>query len=159
MILKDIPQWRGKLWRGKKRLAVPMVNESDIDTQLLRWAMTVKPGDYIYTCEGCNRKVEEIEVLWANEGLWNRRRRNNTYFLREVEFTDTHGRIHDATNCAYPPVSVESIVKYFREFPVEEWEPKGFILPPALKEALRSGAPITDVHGEFLPGIYSEFLP
>lgn len=166
-----------KLWKGKKRLAKRMlgrrafsVENPNNHVRLLRWAMSVKVGSYIGTCEGCNRKVADIEVDWNNEGFWSRSKANKTWFVSEVCFTDTRGRLHycPGGGCAYPAETPEEVTAYFREWAFAE-DAEGRIRHwngesvdgiertnrqiaelHELQLALREGRPIVDVHGELL---------
>lgn len=164
-----------KLWKGSKRLAKRLlgrrafsINNPNNHVRLLRWALTIKEGDYIATCEGCNRKVADIEVGWNNEGFWSRSKPNNTWVVSEVGFTDTRGRIHycPGGGCAYPAETPEEVTAYFRGWAFDG-DPEGRIRHwngndhertnkqiaelRVLQEALRSGRPIVDEHGELLP--------
>jgi hypothetical protein len=163
-----------KLWRGKKRLAKKMlgprafsIDNPNRTVRLLRWAMTIKPGDYIATCEGCNRQVASIEPQWKNEGRWRRCKLNKTWFLSEVCFTDTRGRLHycPGGGCAYPKETPEEVTQYFREWAAPGQEDslrqwfgeehdalqKSLEDLEKLRAALRDGRPIVDEHGELLP--------
>lgn len=42
-----------KLWKGKKRLAIKLGIKNRRHQELITWALSIKPGDYIATCEGC----------------------------------------------------------------------------------------------------------
>ncbi len=155
-----------KLWVGKKRLAMRRMPAQH--RRLMQWALSVKPGDYVGTCEGCNRKVAKIDFVdWVNEGTW-RGRPNKTWFVSEVSFEDTHGRLHHCPGggCAYPPETPEAVTSYFRGWAFdkgsEEFLSHWFAGQPEkieaglarlreFQEALRSGAPIVDEHGELLP--------
>jgi len=156
-----------KLYAGKKRLAMRMLPA--LHRRLIEWALTIKPGQYIGTCDGCNRKVAKIDfVEWRNEGLWRRSRPNKTWFVAEVTFEDTHGYLHHCPGggCAYPAETPEEVTRYFREwaFAKESEEflahwyvgqrdkiEAGLAKLRRFQDALRTGAPIVDEHGELLP--------
>lgn len=154
-----------RLYRGKKRYAKRLYPGRS--EQLLLWALSVKPGDYIATCEGCNRQVVSKEIDRANEGHWNRNRPNKTSVIHEVVFTDTRGRWHycPGGGCAYPAETPEQVTQYFREYilhPEAESEIRTWYgkdtdsINKALerhhrfKDALLTGRPIVDAHGELL---------
>lgn len=168
-----------KLWRGKKRLAKKVLGRlNSRSNTLIQWALTVKPGDYIATCEGCNRQVAKVEPSWYNVGQWLHGRPNKTYFLHEVVFTDTRGRMHPCPGggCAYPAETPEEVTKYFREWAFEtagedrlrQWygedDESADRLNHAIeqlkkfREALTSGQPIVDAHGELLPEFEEKFI-
>jgi len=155
-----------RLYKGKKRLAKKLL--APRRQKLLLWALSIKPGDYIATCEGCNRKVEKIEESWANEGGWRRGKPNKTWVLNEVVFIDTNGRMHHCPGggCAYPAETPEEVVDYHKEWAFYEkreerirfWYGKDVDRAEksiahwlTMKEALESGKPIVDEHGELLP--------
>lgn len=158
-----------KLWKGKKRLAKRMLGSRlGSRFRLLTWALTIKEGDYIATCEGCNRKVTKIEVDWRNEGIWRRSRANKTWFVDEVCFTDTRGRLHfcPGGGCAYPAETPEEVTAYFREWAFDEcaeerirhWNGEDIERAErqiaemnVMRVALQEGRPIVDEHGELLP--------
>jgi len=101
-------------YKGKKRLAKKLLGKQ---LWLIKWALTIKPGDYIATCEGCNRKVTEVEYDWINEGLFRRGKKNKTRVICEVRFTDTNGQWHNCPGggCAYPAETPEQVTAYFKE--------------------------------------------
>lgn len=155
-----------KLYKGKKRLAKRFLRGGD--QRILLWALSVKPGDYIATCEGVNRKVAEVEPEWINEGWWCRSKPNKTRILREVRFTDTRGRWHHCPGggCAYPAQTPEEVTDYWRDYAFDEREEdrirhwygkdeeriqKALAYQARLRGALEDGQPIVDEHGEFLP--------
>lgn len=156
-----------KLYKGKKRLAMSMMPARH--RKLMEWALSIKPGDYIATCEGCNRKVAKIDFIeWRNEGWWNRCKPNKTWFVGEVSFEDTHGNLHHCPGggCAYPAETPQEVTEYFRawafdkaseEFLFSWWGKdqdtinEGLETLRKFQEALRTGAPIVDEHGELLP--------
>jgi len=121
------------LYKGKSRLCKKLFHSFDKD--LLTWALSVKVGDYISTCEGCNRKVASIGYFWNNEGLWQRGKKNRNWFLSEVVFTDSNGRKHycPGGGCASPKESNEMIINRFKEhwsITVELDEFGDFSVPP-----------------------------
>jgi hypothetical protein len=156
-----------KLYKGKKRLAMRMMSARHRD--LMQWALSIRPGDYIATCEGCNRKVAKIDFIeWRNEGWWSLRRPNKTWFIGEIDFLDTHGRLHACPGggCAYPAETPEQVTNYFRESILDPgaeeqirfWFGKDqAAIDKALahnqkfKDAFKSGKSIVDNHGELLP--------
>ncbi len=81
-----------KLYKGKKRLAKYFL--PPWKQRILKWALSLKVGDTIGTCEGRNRTIKEIQIEWANEGKWRRGRPNKTWALADVIFTDENGRWH-----------------------------------------------------------------
>lgn len=119
MILTTPPK---KLYRGKKRLCKKLL----FRPKMLKWALTVKVGDYIGTCLGHNRQVAKIEYLWINEGLWSRCKQNRSWFLEEVIFQDTTGGSHTCPGggCAFPPESVEQILEYWATYWPNDPPPK-----------------------------------
>lgn len=100
-----------RLYVGKKRLCHPFIS---YDEPLLRWACSVKPGDYIATCEGMNRKVAEVVPEWRNHGFYTSDKRNSHWFLQEIRFTDTRERWHycPGGGCALPKESPETVTVY-----------------------------------------------
>ena len=133
---------------------------------MLRWALTIKPGNYIATCEGCNRQVVSVEHRWENVGWWTRCRPNKTWLLSEVCFTDTHGGMHwcPGGGCAYPAETPEEVTSYFREWSAigredqlrhwfnneQEKSQRALEDLEKLRSALRDGRPIVDGYGELL---------
>lgn len=102
--------------------------------KLLKWAMSIKVGDYIATCEGCNRKVTEIEPEYVELETYldeesdlgrlvfgERVEPTGTLVLDEVRFTDTNGRWHHCPGggCAYPAETPEQVTKYFTDWAVD----------------------------------------
>ena len=162
-----------KIWRGKKRLAMKAMTRQR--RKLMEWAVSIKPGDYIATCEGCNRKVAKIDFVgWANEGD-RRRRPNKTRFVFEVAFEDTHGRLHycPGGGCAYPAETPQQVTDYFRgwafdpgvENHISVWLSgdkakidDSMARLRRLRDALTNGRPIVDEHGELLPEFDRKFL-
>ena len=156
-----------RLWSGKKRLAKKHLKEGSYFTKLLEWAVTVKPGDYIFTCEGNNRKVASVELIWENEGRWNRNRENKTYFLSEVCFTDTHGTIHYcpgggcASGAKDPKKISDSLIRHYQamqESDLEKWYTKNsdphiqaVNQLKIMKDAISAKLPLVDNFGEILP--------
>ena len=151
-----------KLYKGKKRLAMRHLYASK--RKVLQWALTIKPGDYVATCEGFNRKVERIEYCWANFGLWHAKGQNKTWFLDEVIFHDTSGRMHycPGGGCAYPKETNEQITTYWRDgwvVPftkgiVSEWFKGDEGHAEQMKRmaaAFKAGRSIVDDFGELLP--------
>lgn len=145
-----------RLWYGKKRLALKFIGW---DRKILAWAMSVKPGDFIATCEGCNRRVTEVQPKWANEGYWKRGKPNRTWIVHEVQFTDSHGRWHycPGGGCAYPKQTPAEVTAYYRHIALDkpniamEKDWGWFDRFERIRQALRTGAPIVDEFGEFLP--------
>jgi len=126
----------------------------------LEWAIAIKPGDWIGTCEGCNRQVTEVEPIWVNEGRFRRGKPNKTRVVFEVRFTDNHGRWHycPGGGCAFPPESVEKIEAYYKAWVADakkedlQWDDGTFRARLArMEQAFAEGRPIVDSHGEFLP--------
>ncbi len=104
-----------KLYKGKKRICLKHLCSEF--KRLLKWALTINVGDYIATCEGCNRKVAKIEYIWYNEALWRGKNKPNAHWwLAEVALTDTNGRYHvcPGGGCALPKETVEQIKSYFK---------------------------------------------
>jgi len=138
--------------------------------RLFKWALEVKEGDYIGTCEGCNRKVTEIEAdfIDVNEFREKPHTGPETFILYEVQFTDTNGRWHHCPGggCAYPAKTPEQVTAYFREWAfyekreerIRHWHGKDERAAEKviadwqkLLKALKSDQPIVDEHGELLP--------
>jgi len=141
-----------KLWEGNKRLALSFLGKRK---EILTWAIGVRIGDYIATCEGCNRKVDDIEYIWKNEGASRRGKPNKTWVLDEVIFTDTNGRVHycPGGGCALPKESIKEIEQYHRELIEEYKDDKGARLSQRLlkmKDALDNGRPVVDEYGEYI---------
>jgi len=156
------------LYKGKKRLAkkrLPVWSR-----RILQWALTIKSGDYIGTCEGCNRKVAEIELIYVNEGEFYRCKPNKTRLLHEIEFTDTRGQLHfcPGGGCAFPKETNEQITRLWSEWAFDEKEKREERIRhwygkdtkrienlitywQKLNKALQAGHPILDKHGELLP--------
>lgn len=150
-----------KLYRGKKRLAAKFLH-SDRQKDL-EWALTIKPGDYIGTCEGCNRQVVSIRQIWRNEGQHSRGKSNKTWFLDEMVFIDTHGHLHycPGGGCAFPAEPPQKVTDFFRGFFANPDLAISLVSKScqAFRKAFQEGRPIVDVHGELLPefeeGTYS----
>lgn len=158
-----------RLWYGKKRLAKRLVREGTSYTRLLRWGLTIKPGDYIATCEGTNRKVAEVEIEWKNEGRWRRGKPNKTWFLFEIVFTDTRGGWHycPGGGCSSPAEPPEVVNRYLTNYALQQLTPEGRQsleewtrpedLPKVLErlarteQAIKEGRPLVDEFGEILP--------
>jgi|GEM_PF-6263175 len=154
-----------KLYRGKKRLAKRYLGKRD--SELLRWALTIKPGDYIGTCEGSNRQVTSVEVQWSNEGVWSRGKPNRTYFLDQIRFTDTNQRWHHCPGglCAFPAIKPEEVHRWWttaledRIKNQEEFEklyqpeayPEVISRVLELDKAVKEGCSLVDSFGEILP--------
>ena|SRR3990167_3926368 len=145
-----------KWYKGKKRLAKKALSARHLKS--IKWALSVKVGDYIGTCEGCNRKVAEINPIWDNEGKYHRRKSNRAWFIGEVEFTDTHGRFHNCPggDCAYPKETPEHITNYFRGWCApgnieyaNVWSQS--LQYEKMKDAFAKNLPIVDQYGELLP--------
>lgn len=162
-----------KLYKGERAIAIGYFRERGPRLRkLLKWALTVKVGDYIGTCEGCNRQVEEIEPIFIDvmefqdsdeeEGT-----ETGTQILYEVMFTDTNGRFHycPGGGCAYPKESPEQVTNYFksvtlrpeREQELRHWFGKNNKdLQKALdrlgkfRAAFAADKPIVDKDGELL---------
>lgn len=152
-----------KLFKGKKRLALKRINTRH--REILTWALSVKPGDYVASCEGTNRKVAKVKPIWRNEGEFMRGNPNRTYFLDEVIIEDTHGRWHTIPGCATYPETPEEVTAYQREWAIE-WGTESVNSwfkdnPERLEKALGEIAKfqkafyenraIVDEHGELLP--------
>lgn len=132
-----------QLYRGNREIAIQYWRDDNDSSykrrmrKLLKWALSVKVGDYIGTCEGCNRKVTEIApefveleefidveesgdgeshlVIGSSDGEF---KPTDTEILREVQFTDTNGRWHHCPGggCAYPAETPEQVTAFFREW-------------------------------------------
>lgn len=158
-----------KLWYGKSRLAKSYMGYSK---NILEWAITIRPSDWIATCEGCNRQVAKIEYKWSNVGessgklrdnKWVRGRRNGTWVLHEVWFTDTRGGFHccPGGGCALPKESIQEIEEYHKSWikglddynsDYMPWSSPKFVAQlKRMKEVFDSGGTIVDENGEFLP--------
>lgn len=149
-----------KIWRGKKRLAIKLGSHKPDHIEMMVWAMSIKPGDYINTCGGCNRQVAEIEPRWENEGHWSRSKPNKTWVLFEVGFTDVRGQYHicPGGGCAGPKYSldelmIEKMFLYGNEQRIAEAKVGGWWdeRHDRIYQAIKSGKPIFDEFGEFLP--------
>lgn len=134
------------------------MSERSEHKRLIKWALSVKPGYYINTCDGCNRKVASIDFIDYDD--------NNQ--VREVSFMDTHGRLHHCPGggCAGPPWTYDAVLNFYKEHYLSDWiiastktwfgEDKK-ALSKALKrirkirKALNSDTPIIDEFGEILP--------
>jgi len=155
MITKQRPT---RLWRGKSRLAKKFIGRS---RSILEWAIGISPGDWIGTCEGCNRQVKEIEYIWENEGDFRRMKKNKTWVLFEVEFFDSKGGSHycPGGGCAFPKQSSEMIEDYYKGWIRAFEDPNTPICDDdkfrqkinLMKEAFANGKSIVDGNGEFLP--------
>ena len=161
-----------ELYQGDRRAAVEYFRTSRgrYNRSLFKWALEVEVGDYIGTCEGCNRKVTEIEPQFVNANYFreNPHTGPETFVLYEVQFTDTNGRWHHCPGggCAYPAETPKEVTTYFRQWAFNEkreerirhWHGKD---EKAVKKAiadwqkmlkaLEAGRPIVDEHGELLP--------
>lgn len=158
-----------KLFIGKTRICRPLIRA---DEELLLWACSIKPGDYIATCEGTNRKVAEVVPHWQNVGRWlnckvidNKvvnGRTNKHWYMDEVRFTDTHGRWHycPAGGCALPKETPEEIaafqfnfakavlagkIEYYKEDEVSQQHYQ------MIFDYVSQGKAIVDEFGELLP--------
>ena len=151
-----------KTWRGKSRLAKKYYGRSKI----LDWAISINPGDWIATCEGCNRQVANIEYEWCNVGDWFKKPRDaSTWVLREVIFTDTHGTTHccPGGGCALPRESIEAIEAYQKEWAdyilnnSERHSKETIEAASRNNDALKNGGSVVDKNGEYLPLFDSRF--
>jgi len=149
---------KNRLWRGKKRLALSFLGKR---ISIIDWALGLKGGDYVATCEGCNRRVKEINTLWINEGRFKRCKPNKTLIVYEVEVIDSNDNSHycPGGGCVFPKQSVEEINAYYLECGrmlelhpnwLDGWvEMRANLLKKI--EAVQTGQPIVDEFGEFLP--------
>jgi hypothetical protein len=153
-----------RLWTGKSRLGKKIVGRY---RKILEWAVTIEPGDWIATCEGCNRQVTDIEIYWINEGLSRTtrnyeagHRKNKTWAVEEVRFTDTRNRWHSAPGggCAFPKETNEQIEAYYKAWIKQAkqdklmWDDEKFHARLAkMEQAFASGLSIVDENGQFLP--------
>lgn len=148
-----------KIYKGKKRLAKKLLYSRK--KRLLEWAVTLQPGDWVASCEGCNRQVKDVTVTWVNEGEFNRGKPNKTWVVWEVEVLDTAGGFHTAPGggCVMPPESVKEIEDYHHNFARAVKENPDYLSGfPELREsalkfkkALDEGRPIVDENGQYLP--------
>jgi len=93
-----------KIYKGKKRIALK--GTSMWMRKVFNWLINTKPGDYVATCEGCNRKIAKIEYKVV------RYRKHQT--ISGGSITDTNGRNHSCPGggCALPPETPEEINAY-----------------------------------------------
>jgi len=93
-----------KMWKGKKRIALK--GTSKWMRTVYKWLLNAKPGDYVATCEGCNRKIAKIEYEVIQYGKHR--------VLNGGGITDTHGRWHSCpgSGCALPPETREQLAAY-----------------------------------------------
>lgn len=172
MRLNESLRVKPMLWKGRKREAKRLLGGVKRQEQL-RWAMSIEPGDYIGTCDGCNRQVTDVEIGVSNAGTWLRGRAGRTEVVTEVRFTDSLGNWHfcPGGGCAYPPKTPEAVTEYFRgwaynsEDMLRDWfgsdEKRlqhSLDRMRSMREALVSGQPIVDEHGELLPEFSARIL-
>lgn len=141
-----------KLYRGKWKYARRHYYGS-MSMARLQWALSLKPGDYISTCEGCNRYVTSIKVTWCNDGRWRYGKSNKHSFIEDVEFTDSKGRVHylSGHGCVMPQESEQELMQGYHEG-LQYWEGHELTERQQMfKEALESGKTILDCQGELLP--------
>lgn len=148
-----------KIWQGNSKLARKY---SSYDP-MLSWAITIKKGDWVGACDGCNRQVADIQYEWSNVGSYFiKPRQTNTWVLTDVIFVDTHGRKHYTIpgHCVFPKQSCQEIENYFRSWIecVEEdpaclnWDNGKFGKRlSAINEAFKTGGTIVDKNGQLLP--------
>lgn len=153
-----------RLYVGKKRLCHPYI----FNEHLLRWACSIKPGDYIATCEGTNRKVAEVLPEWCNHGLWKSDKPNSHWFLSEVRFTDTNGTWHHCPGggCALPKETPEQVTAFqvgFAKWILSgeaEWykdDDKAKKHAELLLSYVEQGKAIVDIYGELIPELDSRY--
>lgn len=104
-----------KYYYGKKRSVVNKYGSHR--RKILKWAITIRPGDYIATCQGYNSKVISIEYFWrdyrvSETGKVCKLRRGR--MLYEVCFKVTGGLFHYAPGggCAGPKETNEQIIAF-----------------------------------------------
>jgi len=145
------------LYKGKKRYVYSRIRRNcrDWHGKVLLWGLTVKPGDYIGSCEGFNRKVESINYVWEDIGHWNNDKKNGHWFLYEIEFTSTSGRMHccPGGGCAFPPETNEQIKEYWLRSNWSDPEPSWV----KIQNSIREGMSFIDEFGEILAS-FSEYL-
>lgn len=127
-------------YHGKKRVVCKTFNLQF--RRVMAWAVNVKPGDYISTCQGCNRKVELVRLLRVNIG-------RRTRVAIDADFVDTHGCHHDPVTCAGPPWTVAQVISNFRSYKQLRDFPDDNLR--RIHERLDAGLPIVDEYGELLP--------
>lgn len=162
-----------RLFRGDKATALKYFGNRARDAELLLWALDVKPGEYIATCEGCNRRVAESKPRYTYvhvyvEGV---PETDETQVLHEVRFTDTKGKWHHCPGggCAHPKQTPEEVTEYQSEWAfdpeypenLKEWYGTSAEAGPRIerakakwiqmRETLERGEPIVDNFGELLP--------
>ena len=141
-----------RVWRCRKRLAKKLCHPAS--WRLQEWMRSVAVGDYIATCDGCNRKVAGIEYLvrrWRGHKVI-----SHLKIMDEILFTDSRGHWHHfpGGGCAYPVEDRETVISYFRELThdaelMNSFDTNGRLT--SIKDALDSGVSIVDDYGELLP--------
>lgn len=134
-----------RLWRGKAKLARKQLFYD------FSYFVNVKIGDYIASCEGCNRKVADVKYYWENEGYFRRLKPNRTWYLHEIEFIDTNGHSHYFPGCVSQPETVKEIndfhLAYLEVIKHEDRNESDLLI----SKALENNQPIVDDFGEYLP--------
>ena len=158
MIYKNKPR---KLWRGKKRIALKWL--ASWEKPQLEWAINIKPGDWIGTCNGCNRQVVDIQYRWYSSRCYNPCGTNiKTQIISEVRFEDTNGRWHycPGGGCAFPVESIDEIESYYKgwiklakkDTSALCWDDGKFESElKRMEKIFNAGDSILDNNGQFLP--------
>jgi hypothetical protein len=116
--------------------------------ELLKWVVTLKPGDVFGACTGLNHYVKEIKIHWRRIGRRSR-------FIEEVCLIDTTDRWHWAPGggCVCKPYTVEEIKTFFIEgleyWEENGWDPEG--KTRKLVECFKADIPVLDSNGVLLP--------
>lgn len=125
-------QQLSRLYRGKRRFNAKFIRYT---AKHLSWALDLKPGDYVATCEGCNRQVKEIQISWSNTGDFNKNwhkkntkesRQTQHWFINEITVIDTHGNSHGVGYCCYPKETRQQVIDFFKECYLQDVEADEF---------------------------------
>ena len=117
-----------RLWKGKRRLFMPKFRNQ---YTLYEWALSIKVGDYVAVCDGCNRKVKEIKYIAERLPIYRSWKkidacfdvlkcipeRRKGYYIKEIIMVDLNGNQHifPGGGCVLPKETNEEIYSFHKE--------------------------------------------
>ena len=158
-----------RLFKGDAKIAAQhFVDKWPRD--LLLWALDVRVGEYMATCEGCNRKIASKELIYVDADQYGDEdweQDDDTQILHEVTFIDSRERYHTCPGggCAYPKETPEQVTPYFKDWAFNEEVETGIrrwygketeklekVIADRdrMQAAFNAGRSIVDEHGELL---------
>lgn len=118
----------------------------------LRWAVTLKPGDIVASCEGFNCIVASatvIKIYKTGSVGYAYCSTGNGWIINEVEVIDTNGLIHYFPSCLYRPETVAEIMCWWNDMQSITSEKDKF--GKLIRSRLNNDLPIVDERGVLLP--------